>query len=180
MGKLVHADKEEVKLMRHVYENSFPVFFKVYNTGDARATGVRVKLTFPNELLVLSTYELMEYRDEEYVRFAQDAYEDWDLRFASPNQSKFSMDDMKFISLEELITVDDIANLLDPADANEALSIFPGEVLFEPEEVKHKDSEFFGGVSILPTCAGKFEIDCDIICNEFPDSVHKEIIVEVS
>ena len=29
MGKLVHADKEEVKLMRHVYENSFPVFFKV-------------------------------------------------------------------------------------------------------------------------------------------------------
>ena len=79
-----------------------------------------------------------------------------------------------------MITVDDIANLLDPADANEALSIFPGEVLFEPEEVKHKDSEFFGGVSILPTCAGKFEIDCDIICNEFPDSVHKEIIVEVS
>lgn len=124
MGKLVHADKEEVKLMRHVYENSFPVFFKVYNTGDARATGVRVKLSFPNELLVLSTHELMEYRDGEYVRFAQDAYENWDLRFASPNQSKFSMDDMKFISLEELITVDDIANLLDPADANEALSIF--------------------------------------------------------
>ena len=180
MGKLVHADKEEVKLMRHVYENSFPVFFKVYNTGDARATGVRVKLSFPNELLVLSTHELMEYRDGEYVRFAQDAYENWDLRFASPNQSKFSMDDMKFISLEELITVDDIANLLDPADANEALSIFPGEVLFEPEEVKHKDSEFFGGVSILPTYVGKFVIGCDIICNEFPDSVHKEIIVEVS
>ena len=27
MGKLVHADKEEVKLMRHVYANSFPIFF---------------------------------------------------------------------------------------------------------------------------------------------------------
>ena len=53
-GKLIHADKEEVKLMRHVYENSFPVFFKIRNTGDARATGVRVKLSFPNELLVLS------------------------------------------------------------------------------------------------------------------------------
>ena len=88
--------------------------------------------------------------------------------------------DNKFIGIDELTTVDDIANFLDPADANEALSIFPGEVLFEPEEVKHKDSEFFGGVSILPTCTGKFEISCDIICNEFPDSVHKKIIVEVS
>lgn len=32
-GKIIHADKEEVKLMRYVYENSFPVFFKVHNTA---------------------------------------------------------------------------------------------------------------------------------------------------
>lgn len=179
-GKLIHADKEEVKLMRHVYENSFPVFFKVYNTGDARATGVRVKLSFPNELLVLSTEELLEYRAEKTLRFSQNAYEGWDLRFASPNQSNTLNEDNKFIGIDELTTVDDIANFLDPADANEVLSIFPGEVLFEPEEIKHKDSEFFGGVSILPTRAGKFVIGCDIICNEFPDSVHAEIHVEVS
>lgn len=64
-GKLIHADKEEVKIMRYVYENSFAVFFKVHNTSDARDTGVRVKLSFPNELLVLSTEELLEYREEE-------------------------------------------------------------------------------------------------------------------
>lgn len=179
-GKLIHADKEEVKLMRYVYENSFPVFFKVHNTGDTRATGVRVKLSFPNELLVLSTEELLEYRAEKTLRFSQNAYEGWNLRFESPNQSDTLNEDNKFIGIDELTTVDDIANFLDPADANEVLSIFPGEVLFEPEEVKHKDSEFFGGVSILPTCAGKFEIGCDIICNEFPDSVHAEIHVEVS
>lgn len=179
-GKLIHADKEEVKLMRHVYENSFPVFFKVHNTGDTRATAVRVKLSFPNELLVLSTEELLEYRAEKTLRFSQNAYEGWNLRFESPNQSDTLNEDNKFIGIDELTTVDDIANFLDPADANEALSIFPGEVLFEPEEVKHKDSEFFGGVSILPTRAGKFVIGCDIICNEFPDSVHAEIHVEVS
>ena len=179
-GKLIHADKEEVKLMRYVYENSFPVFFKVHNTGDTRATGVRVKLSFPNELLVLSTEELLEYRAEKTLRFSQNAYEGWNLRFESPNQSNTLNEDNKFIGIDELTTVDDIANFLDPADANEVLSIFPGEVLFEPEEVKHKDSEFFGGVSILPTCAGKFVIGCDIICNEFPDSVHAEIHVEVS
>ena len=179
-GKLIHADKEEVKLMRHVYENSFPVFFKVHNTGDARATGVRVKLSFPNELLVLSTEELLEYREEEPLRFSQDAYERWDLRFESTNQSDTLNEDNKFLGIDELTTVDDIANLLDPADTNEALSIFPGEVLFEPEKVKHKGNEFFGGISILPTSAGKFKIGCDIICNEFPDNVHSEIIVEVS
>ena len=173
-GKIIHADKEEVKLMRHVYENSFPVFFKVYNTGDARATGVRVKLSFPNELLGLSTEELLAYRDKVPFCFSRDAYEGWNLRSNTLNE------DNKFIGIDELTTVDDIANFLDPADANEVLSIFPGEVLFEPEEVKHKDNEFFGGVSILPTCAGKFEIGCDIICNEFPDSVHAEIHVEVS
>lgn len=179
-GKLIHADKEEVKLMRYVYENSFPVFFKVHNTGDTRATGVRVKLSFPNELLVLSTEELLAYRDKDPFSFSRDAYEGWNLRFESPNQSDTLNEDNKFIGIDELTTVDDIANFLDPADANEALSIFAGEVLFEPEEVKHKDSEFFGGVSILPTCAGKFVIGCDIICNEFPDSVHAEIHVEVS
>lgn len=88
-------------------------------------------------------------------------------------------DDAKFISLDELITVDDIANLLDPAEVNEVLSIFSGEVLYEREEVKHKDNDFFRGICILPTSAGKFVIGCDIICNEFPDSVHKEIMVDV-
>lgn len=39
---------------------------------------------------------------------------------------------------DELTTVDDIANLLDPADVNEDLSISPVEVLFEPKEVKHR------------------------------------------
>ena len=90
MGKLVHADKEEVKLMRHVYENRFPVYFNVKNTGDAKATGVRVKLKFPNELLVLSTHELMDYRDEEYIRFASDAYENWDLYNYSSNFPHFT------------------------------------------------------------------------------------------
>lgn len=179
-GKLIHAEKEEVKLMRYVYENSAVVYFKAENIGDARATGVRVKLSFPNELLVLSVQELSEYRDEGYIRFSQDAYEGWDLRFESPKQSKLGNDDNKFMSLDELTTVGDIANLLDPADVREDLFVFPGEVLFEPEEIKHKDYELIDGIAILPTSAGRFKIGCDVICNEFPDSVHTEIMIEVS
>lgn len=43
-----------MRLLRYVYENSFVVYFRVHNDGDARATGVRVKLSFPNDLMVLS------------------------------------------------------------------------------------------------------------------------------
>ena len=52
-GQLNHASRDEVRLLRYVYKNSFVVYFRVHNDGDARATGVRVKLSF-NDLLVLS------------------------------------------------------------------------------------------------------------------------------
>ena len=97
-----------------------------------------VKLSFPNELLVPSTEELLEYRDEECIRFPQSAYEGWDLRFAIPNQPDVLNGDKKFVSLDELTTVYDIVNLLAPTDVNKDLSIFSVEVLFEPKEVKHR------------------------------------------
>lgn len=46
-GQLNHASRDEVRLLRYVYKNSFVVYFRVHNDGDARATGVRVKLSFP-------------------------------------------------------------------------------------------------------------------------------------
>lgn len=66
-----------MRLLRYVYENSFVVYFRVHNDGDARATGVRVKLSFPNDLMVLSERELLEYRDEEAIHFEKDAYRNW-------------------------------------------------------------------------------------------------------
>lgn len=50
-----------------------------------------------------------------------------------PHQNRPS--DMK---VDELTTMDDTANLLNPAEVNEDLSIFPVEVLFEPKKVKYR------------------------------------------
>ena len=63
--------------------------------------------------------------------------EGWNLRFESPNQSDTLNEDNKFIGVDELTKVDDIANFLDPADANEALSIFQAKFCLQPEEVKN-------------------------------------------
>lgn len=180
IGNAIHAEKEEVKLTRHIYKNSFPVYFNLKNIGDCRATGVRLKLNFPDELLVLSGQELLDYYDKDMIIFSENAYDGWDLRFYSPNEPDYSDQKDKFISLDELTTVNDIANLLDPADLSEGVSILPGEVIFESDEIKHKDHKFVSGMCILPTSEGQFEIECDIICNEFPDAVHTKIIVEVS
>lgn len=179
-GRLIHEDRDEVRLFRYVYENGTLVYFRVHNDGDARATGVRVHLTFPNELLVLSERELYEYIDKDQIAFAEDAYEGWDLRFSNPQIRKdTAAEEDKFISLDELIRVDDIANLLDPAEVNEVVEIFPGEVRFDKAEVRHKDYELIDGICILPTQQGKFLIRCEIICNEYADSIQQEIIVEV-
>ena len=179
-GKMIHESRDEVRLLRYVYENSFVVYFRVHNDGDARATGVRVKLSFPNDLLVLSKNELLEYRDEEDIRFAKDAYQNWEHRFKSPkNTVDVKEDSNKFISLDELVGAEDIANLMDPADINEVVSILPGEVLFDKEEVRHKDFDYIYGVCILPTQAGQFTVKCEIICNEYAEAIEQNITVEV-
>lgn len=179
-GKTIHESRDEVKLLRYVYENSFIVYFRVHNDGDARATGVRVKLSFPNDLLVLSENELLEYRNEEDIRFAKDAYQNWKQRFKNPKNTVDAKEDSnKFISLDELVRVEDIANLMDPADMNEVVSVLPGEVLFDKEEVRHKDFDYIYGVCILPTQAGQFTVKCEIICNEYAEAIEQNITVEV-
>lgn len=42
------------------------------------------------------------------------------------------------MEVDELTTMDDIANLLNPTDVNGDLSIFPVEVLFELKKIKHR------------------------------------------
>ena len=178
--RTVHESKDEVRLLRYVYENSFVVYFRVHNDGDARATGVRVKLSFPNDLMVLSERELLEYRDEEAIHFEKDAYRNWRKRFENPkNIASVKENDNKFISLDELITVEDIADLMDPADMNEVVSILPGEILFDKNEVRHKDTDCIYGVCVLPTRAGQFTVKCEIICNEYAEVIKQDITVEV-
>lgn len=178
-GKKVHVDKNEVRLFRYLYQNVFPVMFRIQNDGNARATGVRVKLEFPNELFTLSGNKVLEYAAEESISFSKDAYEGWNARFYGPKSAVVDNNESKFIGIDELMTIDDIADLLDPSDYNEVQSILPGEVNFDKEEVRHKDMDFIRNVYILPTKAGKFTIKCNIICNEFPDSISQDIIVEV-
>lgn len=185
-GRTIHADKNEVRLFRHLYKNAFPLDFSVHNDGNARATGVRVNLQFPNALLVMSIRELYEYMEAESLTVSEDSHKNWEFRFFEPENSenskteKESMDDrQKFISIDELTVIKDITNLLDPADWNEVVSIFPGEVNFDKTEVRHKDCDLINGVCILPTSSGKHTIKANIICIEYTEAVTQEIFVIV-
>lgn len=77
------------------------------------------------------------------------------------------------------MAIGDIADLLDPAEISDMKKIFPGIVSFEKYDVKHKDIEYIKNVCIFLTKAGVFTIKCQIICNEYIDSVFQDIIVEV-
>lgn len=205
LGRKHEADAHEVKMFRHICQNGFPILFYVHNDGDARATGVRVRWKFPNELLVLSLKELMEYITPEEPGFVENAYENWDQRFFSPDEQdedipgagdseidapeitpsmnaaseENHLNTDQFISFDELISISDIADLLDPAEGNEVVSIFAGEVRFEKEEVKHKSGDWLRGIYVLPVKAGEFAIECEIICNEYADVVTQRIKVVI-
>lgn len=56
----------------------------------------------------------------------------------------------KFVSIEELIMVNDIADLLNHADIGGRHTVFPGEAGIEIDEIKHKDSDFHWGYIFCP------------------------------
>lgn len=184
-GIEICASADEVKSCRYLCKNGFQLLFNINNDGNARATGVRIHWKFPSNLMVIGIRELYEYVSEDIIRFSEDAYEGWYDRFLEPDQDGINENlgslistenqENKFILLDELIAVDGIANLLDPAEMENNYSIFPGEISFETDEIKHKDSTFFRGVYILPIAPGEYDIICEILCNEMSD-VERQII----
>ena len=159
--------------------NAFPLRFLIHNNGNAKATGVRIKVSFPTHLLVISGEELADYTREDFIRTSDKAYEGWYGRFLSPGMRTNEDEENRFVPIDELIVNDDIAELLDPADMDDGLSIFPGEVHFAASIVRHKAVEFFRGVYVLPDAPGTSEIQCEILCDEIPDSIIQTFKVTV-
>jgi len=201
-GENVHIDRNEVRLFRYLCLNVFSLCFRVHNDGDARATGVRVLIEFPKDLLTISEDELEKYIDSEelnisFSSFGEDIdanHEAWSLKFYSPddaaetgNKNEDVHTDLnassgtedKFVSFDELTAIGDIANLLDPSYFNEVVSIYAGEVSFYKQEVRHKGHDDIDGLYVLPTRAGRFTINCRIISNEYPQVLNQDIIVVV-
>ncbi len=124
-------------------------------------------MQFPNELLVISLAEIEEFRAKDMITFSKDAYENWDSRFLEPQNTEVKSEvENPFISLDELCMNDELATILDPSYSDEVVSIFPGEVIFDKEEVRHFDYDTADGIYILPTKAGAFEIKVSTLCNE--------------
>ena len=151
--------------------------FLVTNNGDARATGVRVRWEFPKELLVISLNELVHYYDPHFSCINAGAFNNWERRFFAPEEKQGTGE--KFVGMKELVSVEDIANLLDPAYSNEVVSIFAGEVLFDKEEVRHYETSSVNGVYLLPLSAGEFDINVSVLCNDMPKPEMQKIKVVV-
>lgn len=178
-GREVYCPAEDVKKFRYLCKNGFVISFHIHNDGNARATGVRIHWSFPDELLVVSLSELQELFEKDTIGFGQNAYENWNQRFFEPEELVADENEDKFISLEELSMNDEIANVLDPSDSNEVVSIYPSEVIFDKEEVRHLDWDTVRGVYVLPTGSGVFEIKVSILCNEMPTPKEQTIKVVV-
>jgi hypothetical protein len=179
-GEEVHLECDDIRLFRYVYRNSVIVKFKISNVGNIRATDVRVNILFPDELLVMSEDELEDYYGLSEPFSYPDSNENYKAKFYSPNEKESATEsDDKFITIDELVCNDDIAELLNPYDDMKIISIYPSEVNLDVDEVRHKDCKIIDGACVLPTKAGTYTIKCKIICNEYDDVIEQDIVFEV-
>lgn len=81
-----------------------------------------------------------------------------------------------FLSIDELIANEDIADLLDPGE----LDVSAGEINLRFSEIAHQDSTFYCGAYLIPTSPGEYEIQCTIMCNELASAVTQTIQVVVA
>jgi hypothetical protein len=179
-GEEVHLECDDIRLFRYVYRNSVIVKFKISNVGNIRATDVRVNILFPDELLVMSEDELEDYYGLSEPFSYPDSNENYKAKFYSPNEKESATESAdKFITIDELVCNDDIAELLNPYDDMKIISIYPSEVNLDVDEVRHKDCKIIDGACVLPTKAGTYTIKCKIICNEYDDVIEQDIVFEV-
>ena len=94
--------------------------------------------------------EVIEAISEKTIRFSEKAYENWNVRFFEPEGAETCGD--RFVSIDELITVNEIAQLLDPATCEgtreDGCDIFSSKVEFRTKEIQHYSSTFFRGMYI--------------------------------
>lgn len=182
MGVEHRAAFEEVRNFRYLCKNCFSVLWLFENNGNARATGVRVRMEFPSNLLVISRSELDNIVNEQEITLVDDAYEGWSARFFEPDKSACDCDKC-FLLKDELSSTAAIAELLDPADfgdgESEGYEIFPSYVMYRNKEIQHLSKAWFRGIYLVPTAPGRYEIKCKLLCNEYAEPVEQIIVVEV-
>lgn len=175
-GREINVSENDIRLLRYFFQNGFLLLFHVVNDGTARATGVRVHMDIPDGLLVVSMQEIWDYIREPAINYSEEEHEGRMNTLYPPDEYETCDDaESPYVSIDELLTNEDIADLLDPGE----LDVSAGEINLEFDEIKHKDSQFYRGAYLLLTRAGEFEIRCNIMCNELADEIEQIIKVVV-
>ena len=178
-GREIKVDANNVRVLRHFFQNGFSLLFHVVNDGTARATGIRVHMELPNDLLVASNQEIYEYMEQPMINCSDEEHEGRMKTLFPPDEGEdeYREEDVDdpVISIDEMLVNEDIADLLDPSESG----VSAGEIDLEFDEIKHKDSQFYRGAYFLPTRTGEYEIRCSIMCNEIVEAVEQTIKVIV-
>ena len=152
--------------------------YHINNSGTARATGVRVHMEIPDGLLIVSNQEIHIYTERPAINCSEEEYENRMKILFPPDGhegGEEDNDENPFITIDELLANEDIADLLDPGE----LDVVAGAINLKFPEIAHKDSVFYRGAYLIPTCPGDYKIKCTIMCNELADAIVQTIRVVV-
>lgn len=177
-GREISVSYNDVRVLRYFFQNGFSLLYHINNSGTARATGVRVHMEIPDGLLIVSNQEIHIYTERPAINCSEEEYENRMKILFPPDGhegGEEDNDENPFITIDELLANEDIADFLDPGE----LDVVAGAINLKFPEIAHKDSVFYRGAYLIPTCPGDYEIKCTIMCNELADAIVQTIRVVV-
>lgn len=177
-GREISVSYNDARVLRYFFQNGFSLLYHINNSGTARATGVRVHMEIPDGLLIVSNQEIHIYTERPAINCSEEEYENRMKILFPPDGhegGEEDNDENPFITIDELLANEDIADLLDPGE----LDVVAGAINLKFPEIAHKGSVFYRGAYLIPTCPGDYEIKCTIMCNELADAIVQTIRVVV-
>ena len=162
---------KKMQVYRAITEGGLAFKLLVSNEGTAKATDVRVLVTFPEEIFAFEIDNVEKQKAPEAPKLPENPIEKAEQRFVTgltPLSRYFkSLEEDSFIPLNAWATAD--ALLLDKPVTSvfEFLEIKNHEIRAECRELPHRYDKAFEGIYIVPTKKGKFKVPVSLMCSEY-------------
>lgn len=173
--------------LKRIVNNGMAFFVDVNNTGTAKATDVRVKIIFPDEIVLYDLDEIEKHDKlklpelpENPIEKAEEKRRKKQMGLLDPDINGLGTLTSPYKSISHIIP-DFSNNMRFVGDTiHESTDVKDHEVVIEKDKVLHPNGDRFRRFYMIPRTSGNFKLRCEIMCSEFEKPIQQEITVNVT
>lgn len=171
---------EQLRIYNAIQDGGIAFCMDISNDGTAKATDLRVNISFPKEFRVyrVSKVEDIEEPDapkmpENPIEYAEEIYAQ-SLGIPAPFRQSPSLKQPYYKDLFD-------AKVMIPGISlsGKSWSVKENGIFAECNQIPHRDTVHFSGIYIVPLKAGTYQIKITLMCSEYVEPKEKYIQVEV-